>query len=527
MKQLNFEDLEAPSPLSLLGPDDIFARADEQLLRSLGENRSFEKKPAGFSSKDVGEYVSMWANTAPEGGVLAIGIRDDWVFEGLENKGEKYVNDLEAAPDRHCPGARFATRRVSIHRDTDGHPDSILLIRVYYNASQVVVTSSHKAFVRLGDTKKSLSNDEVMQLKAEKGEVRFEVSPSRLIYPDDFDVPSISAFVETVRADRELGAHHSSEDLLQVMHLGKIRDSAFTPNIACDLLFARDPTLSVAGCRIRFLRFDGETEGTGEKWNAVKDEYIEGPIPHLIVNAALLLRAQLRTFSRLDKNGRFVNSPEYPEVAWYEAIVNACAHRSYGNGLGNASITIKMFDDRLQVESPGPFPPFVDPSNISQTGSNPTNPFLMDSLRHLRFVKAAREGTRRMRDTMEAMGLPSPEFIQTQTGSRWVHVTLRNNIKHRKVWVDQDVSSLIGAQIADQLSEDQKKVLNYIAEYGKINISQASRMIGAKTWHSAKNLLIKLSTLGIIEHVHRADIERDPNAHFRLANRKDESRGDV
>ena len=48
--------------------------------------------------------------------------------------------------------------------------------------------------------------------------------------------------------------------------------------------------------------------------------------------------------------------------AWYEALVNACVHRSYN--LKNMNIFIRMFDDRLEIESPGGFPPLVTPENI-------------------------------------------------------------------------------------------------------------------------------------------------------------------
>ncbi len=72
-------------------------------------------------------------------------------------------------------------------------------------------------------------------------------------------------------------------------------------------------------------------------------------------------------------------------------------HRSYG--LRNMNIFIKMFDDRLVIESPGAFPPFVTPDNIYDS-HHPRNPHLMNALYFLDFVKCANEGTRRMRDMM-------------------------------------------------------------------------------------------------------------------------------
>jgi hypothetical protein len=62
----------------------------------------------------------------------------------------------------------------------------------------------------------------------------------------------------------------------------------------------------------------------------------------------------LREFSKLGKDNKFYTETEYPEDAWYEAIVNACVHRSYV--LSNKVVFVKIFDDRLVVESPGGFP---------------------------------------------------------------------------------------------------------------------------------------------------------------------------
>ena len=89
----------------------------------------------------------------------------------------------------------------------------------------------------------------------------------------------------------------------------------------------------------------------------VKNISIERPVPLLIREIAEVLRGQLREFSRFGENGKFDTVPEYPEEAWYEVLVNACVHRSYG--LKNMNIFVKMFDDRLVVESPGGFPPLL------------------------------------------------------------------------------------------------------------------------------------------------------------------------
>src|SRR5205085_7840872 len=105
----------------------------------------------------------------------------------------------------------------------------------------------------------------------------------------------------------------------------------------------RDPKAVVPGCVIRFQKYEGTDKLTGAERNVVKDEWIEGTIPEIIERANAVVENQARTFSRLGTGGKFVTAPEYPQPAWYEAIVNACVHRSYS--LRNMNVFIKMFDD--------------------------------------------------------------------------------------------------------------------------------------------------------------------------------------
>ena len=301
--------------------------------------------------------------------------------------------------------------------------------------------------------------------------------------------------------------------------LGRSVGGRLQPNLACLLLFATDPLRTMPGCKIRFLRFEGEQEGTGEKYNAVKDVILEGCVPGLIRQVEEVLGSQLRTFSPLDAKGKFFPVPEYPKPAWYEAIVNACVHRSYGNGMKNMPIFVKMFDDRLVVESPGPFPPLVTPENIYYM-HQPRNPQLMDAMFYLEYVKCAHEGTRRIRDTMMAMSLPEPEFHQShsEVGGAIVRVILRNNIKQRRAWIDYDVSKVVGEAIASGLSEPEKRALNWAAEHGQIRISDANKLLGV-SWQAAQKLLLGLAERRIFQYIRFRPYQkdsRDSRAYFRL-----------
>ena len=433
--------LDLDPVLALLTPAQIYNAAGSELLKSLEEDRRIERKPPGIHLAELGEYFSMWANTAPHGGLIVIGMADGGEMIGLKEQPTKRINDLESAGTRYCSDARYESRRVPVI-NREGEADYVLFVRIRYHKNKVVRTSSNKAFMRVGEEKRRLSDSQVRDLENDKGEVDFELEPTRYEYPGEFDSQLVADYARAWRFERDV-PDKPTVDVLRLSHLGEIIGGEFVPNTACALLFAKDPTKYFMGCKIRFLRFDGETEGTGEKWNSVKDITIDGdPIPRLIQRAEEVLEQQLRSFSRFNPvDGKFYAAPEYPKPAWYEALVNACVHRSYI--LRNMNIFIRMFDDRLVIESPGGFPAQVTPENIYTT-QHSRNPRIMEALRRLSvsgstLVKCANEGARRMRDTMVEMGLSAPLFEEKEGDSSIVRVTLKNNLHQRRFWVDAEV----------------------------------------------------------------------------------------
>lgn len=503
-------------PLQLLSVDEIFETADESLLTTLKEDKRIERKPTKFAGDSLGEYFSMWANTAPDGGLIVSGQCNDGRFEGCKSLATETLNQREKTGYVFCPDAKYELKRIPVGNQ-NGETDFVLLFRVKYDRNRMVRTSSGKVFVRKGDSKVELKPDEIREAQADKGEVTFEQQSAGLAWPNDFDNEAVSRYVAAVRTKRSLSESLSTEEVLNVRHLGEMTSGKFCPNIACALLFAKDALRLIPGCKVHFQRFEGEQEGTGEKYNAVKDLILEGTVPQLIQQVESLLESQLRTFSPLDATVKFFPVPEYPKPAWYEAVVNACVHRSYGNGMKNMPIFVKMFDDKLVIESPGPFPPFVTPSNIYES-HHPRNPHLMDAMFYLEYVKCAHEGTRRIRDTMVGMKLPAPEFRQDETGPAIVRVTLRNNAKQRRAWIDHDVSKVVSEAIAADLSEEEKRILNWTAEHGTITVSDANKLLDI-SWQSARRILLGLADRRILQYVRFRPYKknhRDPNAHFRL-----------
>ena len=112
----------------------------------------------------------------------------------------------------------------------------------------------------------------------------------------------------------------------------------------------------------------------------------------------LEILSQLREFTHLNSEGIFETIPEYPEFAWYEGIVNAVTHRDYSNN--GEHITIKLFDDRLEICSPDRLGGFVTLSTM-RTKRYSRNPQIARVLNEMGIVRKLNEGVKRIYSEMQ------------------------------------------------------------------------------------------------------------------------------
>ena len=439
-------ELDFHAPLTTLPqlwtPDDIFRSCDETTIRRFSEDSRLERKRATIGQKLLAEYVSMWANTQPSGGVMFIGQENDGRMSGCKDVETAHLNDLEAVRV-HCHDARLEFKKVPV-TNYKGGDDFVLAMRVYYRDDKLVETSSGDAFIREGDRKRRLTEQEKREIRLNKGELDVEHERTALRFPDEFFPNLLELYRSEYISKRQLEDRYSIEDVLALSKLGKPGPNGFEPNLACALLFAKDSRVILPGAYIRVLRYDGVEEMFGRKLNTVADRLFDGPLPLQIVNADEFIDSQIRNFTRLGRDGRFVTNPEYPKDVWLEAVINAVVHRSYN--LKNMNIFVKMFEDKFVVESPGSFLPPTTAETVFDA-HNPRNPNIMWALYYFDYVQCAFEGTRRMRASMREANLPDPIFVQRTTGTFQVSVTLQNDAEHRKMFVRTEAAADINPDV--------------------------------------------------------------------------------
>ena len=301
-RQGEFEvSTRSTKPHQLITPDEIYANATQGLLAKFEEDRGYERKPASIHPDVLERWFSMFGNTIPDGGILAVGIADDSAIEGCSRLRDKQRNALEKIR-RRIPDAQHQSKRIPVTTANGG--DFIVLVRVRYNESIVVETSDGEAYIRTGDECRRLTDEERREVAAEKGQVQTELQAiNGYRFPDGFDEEQIIAFAGRYRDERQLDAMRlTDESVLRIRHLGKVGQRGFEPNLACVLLFAHDPLLAAPGCKIQLIRYEGIQLHTGERQNVVKQEWFEGNLPKIVADSSSFLDAQIRDFYKLGKS---------------------------------------------------------------------------------------------------------------------------------------------------------------------------------------------------------------------------------
>ncbi len=304
----------------------------------------------------------------------------------------------------------------------------------------------------MGDRVVQLSAQEVLDLQDARGEKPVELRSVGPFTDDLIDPDLANAFLKGVVDRNGLRMPLTLTDALINKRLVVEPGASPSLTLAGAVALARTPSAWIPGARLRFLRFEGTDEKFGAARNATKDRWFDGPVPKIVEEFRQFMRTQVRELEYLGSDARVVREIEYPEEAWEEAVVNALVHRSYA--LTASAVFVRMFEDRIEIESPGGFPGRARPNEEGIVPlSAPRNHVLAQALQYLGLVWLAREGTRRMHDRMLEMRLPVPRLVEADDGAKVV-VTLSNDWERRSGRGRGMETGKEWEEVADLLADD-------------------------------------------------------------------------
>ena len=474
------------------------ATNDVVLFSTLKENQYFDRKSAHKDDREIAKHISAFANAA--GGKLVVGIEDNGEVTGFRRNGARDIENFERAALATCTPTPIVHReRISVV-NSSGEDDTVLVLDIEPSTSHSVARMSDgDVFLRQNDKSVKLNREQVIALEFDKGQRIFGDELVKDSSIDDVDHEVLDRYKEI------LGTEVSDEQVLRSRRF--MRDGKLT--VAGALLFAQDPSVMMPQARVRILRYDGVKMETGERLNITKERCFCGPLPKVIQGAYELISSMLREFQFLGPDGKFQTVPEYPEFAWFEGLVNAVTHRDYS--FRGDYIRISMFDDRMEIISPGALPNIVTLDNMRTTRYS-RNPRIARTLVEFGWVRELNEGVQRIYTEMQNSLLGDP--VYSEPGKTKVQLTLENNIVARTVRRSEALEDKMSSEAIASLSEYELAAIRLAFANGKVTARELAAHIG-RDRRTANRVLSKLIEDGGLLEWHGSS-PTDPRQFYKI-----------
>ena len=160
---------------------------------------------------------------------------------------------------------------------------------------------------------------------------------------------------------------------------------------------------------------------------------------------------------------------ELPTDSVREMIANAVAHRSY---LEPGNIQVAIFDDRLEVTSPGMLLNNVSIKKMMEGYSKPRNPAIANAFAYMKIIEKWGTGIPRIFCECREYGLPDPELIDFDGDFR-VNMYRKSLIDKKQV---TEVTEKV-TEVTEKVTDIEAKILELISDDPAITTSKLADML--------------------------------------------------
>ena len=314
---------------------------------ALGEDNRVEFKEAVFDGGRVrgprrerfANELTAFGNTL--GGALIFSVSDAGEVCSMNREEmdalESYISEI--CEDRIRPPLRFTTQRLAL-------PDGRSTLIVDVPQSALVHKGPGGYLSRQGSSVRELAPEALRSLFQQRGR-------SGQLGPDEEIVPGTGVnTLDAALVDRFISSRTSQADETQLTKLGLIREDdsgVLRATVAGVLLCTERPREHISGAAVEAVRYSGTVPGRATQLDAAT---ITGPLDAQIRDAVAFARRNTQVAAR-KASGR-VEIPQFHPRAVFEAVINAVVHRDYS--IADAKVRLFLFDDRLELYSPGALP---------------------------------------------------------------------------------------------------------------------------------------------------------------------------
>jgi len=445
------------------------------------ESRRLEFKEAWPGGEKIARTAVAFANGAWER--IVFGVRNEpRVIIGLS---DKELFSLEERVSNHifdrCVPAIVPKAFI---QDVDGR--ALLVVEIHSGAQKPyhlkAAGRTEGTYVRIGSANRKASQEVIAALERARRKISFDEEAQ---YDVSWQHLDLSSFEEAYRK-----ATGRTLDDAAYRNLGLVvedRDERH-PTVAAILLSDGPVKRRVLPyAKIECARFKGTDTRV-----FLDQATFDGPVYASIEPCIAFIKRNIALGARVGEVYR-EDRWEYPLEAIREAVTNAVVHRDYA--ITGSDIKVAIFDDMLEVTSPGPLPDTLSPEALGTGRSEIRNRVLAPIFKDLGLIEAWGTGIRRMRAELETY--PEIDLVLQEVAQAFQVQFVRKKAQEGQEAQDEAQEAHVEAQV--DLSAIELQMISACDE-GPAGSNELLNAVGYKTrTGNFKNSLSRLLELGMIE----------------------------
>jgi len=423
---------------------------DLSVIISMGESYTveFKKKP----DKTLVEEVCAFANSS--GGKVYIGIDNDGKVCGTDvgNTARSRIQDSINSLEPHI--------NVDI-----AFQDNIFIITVP-EGNNKPYSCSHGFFIRIGPNTQKLDRDSIMDFFQSEGHFKYdEVVRDDLPVDGKFNEEAYKSYIRAAKISDILGRDAT---LINLKCAAMVNSELCFNNAGAMFFRKNDEDMEFRHAGIVCVLFKGTGRAT-----ILDAKELNGDAVSNIDNAVIFLKKHLR-ISYVIKTLQREEILELPEDALREAIINAVCHRLWSEK--GARIMVEIFDDRVDIVSPGGVCKGITPENFG-TISITRNPLITGLLHRIHYIEQMGTGIKRMREATEKANVAEPVFELENFFKTTFKRTQIENSGGVLSLATGDKQAITSDKQAIKTSERILVISSYIEKHGKITASVVAELL--------------------------------------------------
>ena len=419
-------------------------------LLTLNEDHFNDVKSIRIAPAKLQETFVAFANS--DGGDLYIGIEDK-SQSGERVAGFAEPEDANAIISTLLEETSPAIENVQVEfLDTKGK--GLILHFAIPKSPKVHYTASGDCYIRINAQKRKIKGERITQLGYSKGAEPYERKAA-----GDIEIEDIADSLILNKYMQRVGTHLEVKTFLRKQRLLTLKDGERFPNVGCVLLFNQEPQATLeTRCAVKVYRLRTTEKDYKREQLEEMPVTINGDIEEIIKQTIDQVSKYIDGASFQD-GGKLVRL-QYPSEALKEILVNAVIHRDYSL---NDDIHVRVFDNRVEVQSPGKLPGYMSLDNLYDERFS-RNPNIVRMLHNLPnpVNHDIGEGLDTAKNELKKAGLIEPVFEEKENA-------FLVTIKHQKIasieevvltYLEENSDSELTNKLVRQLSgeDDMQKV---------------------------------------------------------------------